>query len=303
MIKSFKITNPLGESLYLDIKKPEDTGFLITSVSGLASPEAEISSTEYALYDGISIGSIRTEARNIVFTIVFYQSNKSKYSVEELRHQCYKYFPLKRKIKIEVTNDSGTYETEGYIESNETTIFTNLEGAEISVVCPDPYFIKRGAETLYLWHAVPMFEFPVKFENTVEFSRLEAYPDVSLNYSGYGGNGVTITIDAVSNVDNPIIYELSRRQWIKINTSTLAARTGNSILAKDSIVINTEKGNKSAKLIRNGKTYNILSCIETGGEWISLEQGNNRFGYKVDGNNSKNNLYIRIDYKTNYIGI
>lgn len=302
MIKSFKITNHIGKSLYLDIKKPEDTGFLITSVSGLASPKAEISSSEYAMFDGTSIGSMRTEARNIVFSIVFYQSNKLKYSIEELRHQCYAYFPLKRKITIEVTNDSGTYTTEGYIESNETTIFTNIEGAEISVICPEPYFTKKAGDILYLWHAVPMFEFPVKFEDTVEFSRIEAYPDIILDYRGYGDNGVTITIDAQGSVENPIVYELSRRQWIKINTTTLNARTGNGIMAKDSITINTQKGNKSAELVRNGETYNILSCIETGGEWISLVQGTNRFGYSVDGG-KKNHLYVRIDYKTNHIGV
>lgn len=302
MIKSFKITNHIGKSLYLDIKKPEDTGFLVTSVSGLASPKAEISSSEYALFDGTNIGSIRTEARNIVFSIVFYQSNNLKYSIEELRHQCYTYFPLKRKIKIEVTNDSGTYETEGYIESNETTIFTNMEGAEISVICPDPYFTKTSGDILYLWHAVPMFEFPVMFEDTVEFSRIQAYPDIILDYPGYGGSGVTITIDAKTDVENPIVYELSRRQWIKINTQTLAARTGSGITAKDSITINTRRGNKSAKLVRNGATYNILSCIETGGEWISLEHGVNRFGYSVD-RGKKNYLYVRIDYKTNYVGV
>lgn len=302
MIKSFKITNHLGESLYLDIKKPEDTGFLIGSVSGLASPETDISLTEYALYDGAHIGSIRSESRQIDFSIVFYEFNKNKYSIEELRHQCYKYFPIKRKIKIEVTNDSGTYEIEGYVETNETTIFTKLEGAEISVICPDPYFRHRNASTLYLWHAVPLFEFPVMFENTIEFSKIESYPDINLDYSGYGGQGVTITIDAKGSADNPIIYELSRRQWIKINTKSLAARTGSGILAKDSFTITTEKGNKTAKLIRNGATYNILSCIEIGGEWISLEQGMNRFGYSVDGDN-KNNLYVRIDYKTNYVGV
>jgi hypothetical protein len=302
MIKSFKITNPSGESLYLDIKKPEDTGFLIASVNGLASPEAEISSTEYALYDGSYIGSARVEARKIDFSVLFYEMNSNKYSVEELRHQCYRFFPIKKKIKIEVTNDSGTYKIDGYVEANETSIFTKMEGAEISVTCPDPYFTKGPENVVHLYHSVPMFEFPVKFENTIEFSRIESYPDVIVDYPGYGGQGITITIDSFGGADNPIVYELSRRLWIKINTKTLAAITGYGILAKDVFIITTEKGNKTAKLIRNGTTYNILSCIETGGEWISLEQGMNRFGYSVDGSN-KNNLNVRIDYKTNYVGV
>ena len=165
MIKSFKIVNSFGETLELDIRKPEDTGFLVSSVTGLTYPAADISTSEIALFDGAILGNRRVGARNIVMTLTFYQENRQKMSIEELRHKCYKYFPVKQQITFYVENDSGTYKIQGYIESNEINIFTQMEGAQISIICPDPYFEKQQSniDTL-ISKIIPNFSFPCSFE-------------------------------------------------------------------------------------------------------------------------------------------
>lgn len=165
MIQSFTIVNHLGESLVLDISKPEMTGFAVLSVTGLTNPDAQISTSEIALYDGAIIGNKRLEPRNIVMSLQFYPWNYEKLSIEEIRHRCYYYFPIKKDITFYVTNDSGTYYIKGTIESNETNIFTKTEGAQISILCPDPFFVKVDSDVNDLIsNVIANFQFPFSCE-------------------------------------------------------------------------------------------------------------------------------------------
>ena len=165
MIHSFKIVNDTGETLDLDIKKPEDTGFAVTSVIGLTYPTADISVAEYVTFDGAIFGNNRIPQRNIVMQLLFYQENRPRLSIEQLRHKCNLFFRIKKQITFYVTNDSGTYWIRGYIEANDINIFTNSEGARISIICDDPYFTKTNTEiAASVSKVIPNFSFPCSFE-------------------------------------------------------------------------------------------------------------------------------------------
>ena len=149
MIKSFTITNHLGKSNFLELRKPEDTGFLISSVTGLGPVTAEIAQSNIATIDGSMIGNVRLEPRNIVFTIVYYEDNKEKLSIEQLRHNLYVYFPVKREITIDVENDSRHYVIKGTVESNELNIFSKQEGGIVSLRYCDKEYITSVPKTYY----------------------------------------------------------------------------------------------------------------------------------------------------------
>lgn len=165
MIRSFTITNNLGENLFLDIRRPEDSGFLVSSVTGLGPIKASVGQTEFGMYDGSILSSSRLSSRNIVMNLIFFDQNKEKLDIEKIRHKCYLYFPVKREITLIVTNDTGDYRIKGVVESNEIPIFTQNEGAQISIICPDPYFERADEAVLqYISRVVPNFSFPVSFE-------------------------------------------------------------------------------------------------------------------------------------------
>ncbi len=166
MIRSFTITNHLGNSVFLDIRKPESTGFLVSSVTGLGPVKAEISMSDISMFDGSIYAGSRLGSRNIVFNLVYFENNNEKLTVEQIRHRCYDIFPLKKEIKIVVTNDKGNFAIRGRVESNEIPIFSNAEGSQVSILCPDPYFEREEtADTLhYISAVVPNFSFPVSFE-------------------------------------------------------------------------------------------------------------------------------------------
>ena len=174
MIQSFKIVNSIGESLFLDIRKPEESGFLVSSVTGLNPPKAEISSSDVNFFDGNIFGNTRVGARNIVMLIIFYDNNNEKLSIEELRHKSYRYFPVKGDINFYVTTEKGTYSIKGKVEANEITIFTKQEGAQISILCPDPYFEKESDNiNTVVSTIVSNFSFPFSCEYTGQ--RIEGY--------------------------------------------------------------------------------------------------------------------------------
>ena len=165
MIRSFRIINDTGKSLDIDIRKPEETGFLVSSVIGLTFPSADISVAEYPAFDGAIFGNNRIPQRNIVMQLIFYINNIEGATIEQLRLKCDKYFPTKEYITFCVENDSGFYKINGYVESNNANIFSDKEGASISIICDDPYFIKEDDYVLeYVSKNVPGFSFPCSFE-------------------------------------------------------------------------------------------------------------------------------------------
>lgn len=81
-------------------------------------------------------------------------------------------------------------------------------------------------------------------------------------YNGDAEIGVTITIHAIGEASNITIYNTGTREVMRIDTDKLEKFTGSGIIAGDEIIICTVKGNKSITLLRNGKTTNILNCLD-----------------------------------------
>ena len=136
MIKSVKVTNYLDESKTFVLMDPEESGFLIEEITGLGPANATINTTEMASIDGSIFNSSRVGMRNIVLTLRLL----FKPTVEDVRQESYKYFPIKKQVKLTIETDNRICESYGYVESNEPDIFSKDESTQISIICPDPYF-------------------------------------------------------------------------------------------------------------------------------------------------------------------
>ena len=138
MLNSVTVTNQNGESLTMKLRNPEESGFLITSISGLGPPTASINVTDLASVDGGYFNSARTQNRNIVFNIRFFSENSS--DIEGIRQKTYKYFPIKKRVRLVFESDNRVGEIYGYVEKNEPNIFSKETDCQISIICPFPYF-------------------------------------------------------------------------------------------------------------------------------------------------------------------
>lgn len=200
MIKAFRIENHLGESIEMELKRPEDTGFLVASVTGLSYPKIDFAEQTFANYEGAYYSSQHIQPRNIVMNIIFYQNNIEKLDVESLRWKLQRLLIVKSEIKFYVINDHGTFWIKGYIESNEINIFSANEAAQISILCPDPFFIADGDEELV---TVGLYDPAFEFEFSSEMHEPEGY---------IRSKGTAIASDMSADPDEYYETELSKNK-------------------------------------------------------------------------------------------
>lgn len=155
MIKSVTAVNHLGEAVKVVLDDPNPKhGLLITSIDGLGPAKANINVTNLAVNDGAIYNSARLDYRNIVITFSFLDD------IETTRQTTYKYFPIKKYIVLVIETDNNTLMTEGYVESNEPDIFSESEGCQISIICPDPHLHSLENNVAILSPVKSLFEFP-----------------------------------------------------------------------------------------------------------------------------------------------
>ena len=307
MIHSFAITNYLGDRIKIDLRKPEVSGFLVKSVTGLGPVKATVNTMEVVTNDGSMFNSARLSQRNIVFQIVFVDTVYGE-TIEDVRQKTYKYFPAKKNVEIVIETDNRYVRTSGYVESNEPYIFSSQEGTSISIICPDPFFYSAGTDgnNIINFHSIDsMFEFPFSNESLTEpllvFGEIHINTEGVVTYHGDAEIGVTIYIHAIGSASNISIYNKDTKEVMKIDTVKLQKLTGKGIVESDDIVITTSKGDKSITLIREGISYNILNCLDKNTDWFTLVKGDNIFAFTAD--SGVTNLQFRIENKVTYEGV
>ena len=408
MIQAFQIENYLGDVLYLDIRKPEDTGFLVTSVTGLNYPSNEISSQTYSGFDGSHPGYQRIDNRNIVMGIMFYEDNINLDDVETLRWKLMRYFLPKKELKFTAINEHGEFWINGIVETCEINIFSQREAAQISIICPDPYFRTYSEnQVVRLGFVEPNFEFEfpsedsepvpsyektiipeitvstdvndyyaaeytdvevirgwvgqqmmiipgteklinkftlneaggytfevdlpedygesyeirannVQYEtelnqaggytvktimplNNIEFGFVKEYPSTIIDYPGSVETGVQILVDINGLVSNLRISNKTTGEKIVFNDERITQILRSSLRKYDQIVIDTNPGKKSVKLIRDGLYYNIINACLPVNNWIQLRPGINEIVYTST--SGIENLEINMVYSIRYLGI
>lgn len=307
MIYSFAVTNYLGDRIKLELGRPDISGFLIKSVTGLGPVKANVNTTEVVTNDGSMFNSARLSQRNIVFQLAFVDTIYGE-TIEDVRQKSYKYFPAKKNVEIVIETDNRYVKIKGYVESNEPDIFSSQEGTQISIICPDPYFYSAGEDgnnVTDFYTIDPVFEFPFSNESLTEpllvFGEIQIKTEGVITYHGDSEIGVVIYIHAIGKATNINIYNTETREVMSINTDRLKQLTGKGLVAGDDIVINTAKGEKSITLVREGVSYNILNCLDKNTDWFSLSKGDNIFAFTAETGVTK--LQFRIENQVIYEGV
>lgn len=302
MIKSITVTNPKGESLVLDLFHPEKSGLIVKSITGLGPPKANINSTDLATADGALYSSARASTRNIVFNLQFMYAP----TIEDARQKTYKYFPLKKKVTIEVQTDNRSLMTEGYVESNSPDIFSKEESAQISILCLDPFFYDPNPTYTQFATVTPNFEFPFSNESVeddlIEFGLINLDTRSILDYSGDVDTGVLITVHAIGTVSGTItIYNVETHENMKIDLSKVKTLIGRDYGNGDDIIISTVSGDKYVQVLHDGKYTNAIAAIEKLADWFTISVGKNIFNFTVT--KGTENLAMAFSYRNAYGGI
>lgn len=302
MIKGISVTNHLGQTLKMSLTEPEESGFIIKSISGLGPVKADVNFTELATNDGAIDNSARLQSRDIVLTLIFL----AKDTIEETRLTSYKYFPIKRNVTFAVETDNRKCQIVGRVEENKPDIFSKEEGCQITIMCPDSYFQQSGPDNREIFYGTyPLFEFPFSNESLteplIEFGSIQLKTEATVFYEGDGDVGVTIKIHAIGSAKGLSIYNLRTREVMGINDEKLKNLVEDGISAGDDIIIDTNRGQKGIILIRSGVIYNILNALEKPISWFRLEKGDNLFTYIAEA--GIENLTFEVRHKILYEGV
>lgn len=148
MIKSVNIINPSSNTFELPLRDPWSSGINIVNIDGLGPANADLYMTENAFYDGARYVASRLQKRTITFTVLF-QDTPGVRTIQDCRRLSYSMFPIKQKIIMQFDMETDVLQIHGYVESNVPNIFSDQEGAVITVVCPDPNFIRVNSQSEY----------------------------------------------------------------------------------------------------------------------------------------------------------
>lgn len=301
MIHAISVVNFKGETLRMELSKPEDTGMIIYEVTGIGAAKADINMSELATSDGARYNSARKTSRNIVLSIKLMENP----TVEDSRHKVYKYFPTKKPLTLKFHTDSGTRVIDGYVESNEPIIFSSQEYTQISIICPDPNFYDERYTDMVLSGYISLFEFPFSneslTENLIIFDEYRTTKRVSFVYDGEADTGVIVKIHANGEATNIRLISNDTGKSMFIDTSKFPSGIDKKLVLMDDVEISTYLGKRSAKLIRNGTTYNILNSLGRYPGWFTLTSGVNTFSYSAA--TGEKLIDVSFNYKNIYEGV
>lgn len=279
---TLSIENERGDRLQLS----QNPDYTVTSVTGLNPPTANINTAVNASFDGSTYKSSRVNNRNIVIMLAI------EGDIEKNRINLYKYVKSKKRVTLYFANGSREVHIDGYVENFDINLFEQRQMAQISIICPNPFFMDAEDETV-LASVIGLFEFPFSIpEEGVEFSRLETDVTVDVINDGDVETGMRIVFRAHGEVVNPALYNMETNEFIKLNVTMEEG---------DEIQISTVKGKKGVVEVSGGVTTNILNVLTQNSTWLSLLPGDNLYLFTADA--TPENLTCTIYHDNLYEGV
>lgn len=253
------VENHLGQQLILD------DNFKCISVEGLTPAGATINTAGAGIADGTFFNSSYVNQRNIVLTIV------PEGDAEQGRLTLWKYFKPKYSCTLYFKTNTRSVYIDGYVESIEGSPYENKARYQVSVICPQPFFIDMNPVIVSQAITTDAFMFPVSIPETgVTFGNIAESTEINVENLGEESTGVVIELTATGNVVEPTIYNTSTRKYFTISVEMLEG---------DSIIIDTRRGKKTITMYHEGQATNILNDMLRGSTWFTLPQGDNIFTY------------------------
>ena len=281
---TLSVETPRGDSITLS----QNTGkYSLINVEGLAPPNAAINVAVNANFDGSTYTSSRMNERNIVIQFAI------EGNVEENRIALYKVFRPKSPVRVRYTNNHRNVYIDGYVETFECNFFEEKEVAQISIICPYPYFSDENNIDFDFSTVTPLFEFPFDIdEDGIPFSTIVVGQEKNIINNGDIETGMLIQFTAAGGCTNPTIYNTVTNEKIKVNITMSAG---------DVLEVNTNRGKKSVRLTSGGSTTNVINYLDKTSRWLQLEVGDNLF--MTEATTGGENLLCNVIYDNLFGGV
>lgn len=217
----------------------------VVKIDGLAPVAAQVNTSSVVGMDGERFMSSKLEPRNIVITLRLNEAESARLDLE----YC---FPTKAPVQFYYDIDDRIVIIDGYVETFECDIFSKEEQAQISIICPDPYFRSNQKEGISVSSAGTAFP---------ELTTIRYGIEISATIGGANVTSLTFSNDSTG------------------ESITIAY----AFQAHDVLRINTVKGKRSVTLTRNGANVNVFGGISNDSTFFDVWYQHGTISYLVNG--------------------
>ena len=284
---TLKVENTRGAVLELT---DNEENYQVTEISGLNPPNANINTSSYANGDGSSFNSSRIPDREIVITVYI------NGDIQKNRLALYKHFRNKEWCKIYYEDDLRDVFIEGYVQALDVSSFTQKQVAQISILCPNPYF--KDVETIVqsISKIINNFTFPfsINEDEPVEFSTIEREKITNVINDSESKTGLIINVKFMGTVNKLEIRNVDTGENFIIDYE---------FQKNDKLVINCNRGSKSVILTKDAIEYNLIPYVRSGSTFFQLGIGDNNFSFLADDGNDDILVDIHFNYYKVYLGV
>ena len=276
-----KIENARGQVLNLST----DPRYKPMITAGTEPPPATINRNKIAVSDGTRYNSATLNERNLVLTVYFMRD------VERARQNLYKYAAAKSFVKVYYSTDDLDLYIEGYVETIECDPWELNQFAQISIICPQPYWLDIIETFTNASNIYALFEFPFSIDaEGIELSRVDVSTEAEIVNDGQVASGARFEIYARITTVRPVIHNLETGEYMGFNTT---------LQANDRLIINTTQGQKSVTRVREGVSTNIIDTLMDGSTWLQLNVGANAYAYTMD----EGEIELFVYHTNKYMGV
>ena len=292
MARSIICTNENNVSLTLtDAFSP----WLLESCEGIYEVRNNVSTSENTMTSGSTYQGSTTSMRNIVLTL------RDRPETDHLaaRSMLYTLFKPGSPGVFTYIEDEISRTIKYYVESVYVDAVKRSRRAQISLLCPDPFFEDLTDISVQMSAWVPRWEFRHEFLAAGEemgYRSAERLKTID-NTSAADGIGITITVDCTGPVVSPSISLVETGESISVGTPTnpLELRAG------DRVIITTHTTNKHVYLVRDGVKTEINSYLTEDSVFLKLMSRENTFGYSAA--SGEGYMTVTISFRYRYLGV
>lgn len=268
--------------------------FFLANVDGIYLSENNVTISDNTMVDGGTYQGSVKKKRNIVLTVmdqpnnVFNQRNRDAlyvlFAEASLGTLTYEENGISRKIDY--------YVEKVYKPSLKSRLIT------ISLMCADPFFYDNSDTTVQMANWVDDFTWPHAFKAEGEpFGHRSAVRLVNIiNDSATDNIGMTITLEAASDVTNPRVTRVESDTHIQLGSEDYPFEMVNG----DVVIITTSLNDKHVYLLRGTEKTEINEYMTEESKFIQLMRGNNNIGYTAE--LGEEHLSVTIQYRMKYSG-
>ena len=258
--------NKYGQRLNLTNNK----AYAISSIDGLGPIDATVNTTRNAGEDGTTFNSAYTNERQIILTLAI--NNPAEMN----RINLYTYFVTKEYVKLYYKNSTYDVWIEGYVSEFDVQYFEMKQIAQITILCPQPYWQNAKSQSQKLDPDVALFEFPFSIDsNGIPFSEAKYNNVTSVFNKGNVETGCIITVNPYGTITGFTVQNENTFETFTVNYT---------VNAGEKVIINTNVGEKSVTLESETRgNINLIGYIDHASAWFRLRPGINRFTLDADG--------------------